>query len=64
MLDELKDVLDGIESVDSWAFNFIEKILIQKEENPKTPLSPKQFSKLQELHQKYCTAGSMGVKHR
>ena len=53
MLEQLKEVMDDIEPVDSWAFNYIQDILIKKEQNPNMVLSTKQFKKLVELHEKF-----------
>jgi len=54
LLDQLKDHMDEIERKDAWAFTFVENLLIQKEENPDKQLTGKQFTKLCEIHTKYC----------
>ena len=54
LLDQLKEHLDEIEQKDAWAHGFVEKLLIQKEECPDKPLTGKQFTKLCEIHTKYC----------
>lgn len=54
LLEQLKDYMDEIEKDDSWAFGFVQSILIQKEEDPDKPLTGKQFTKLCEIHTKYC----------
>ena len=57
MLDELKDVLDTIEKDSEWEHKFVTDILIRKEKNPDYKLTGKQFSKLADIHTKYCYRG-------
>lgn len=53
MYDDLRDVLDEIERSDDWAYRFVTDILERREKDPNYKLSPKQFKKLDEIHQKY-----------
>ena len=53
MLDDLKEVLDDIESSDDWAWRFVSDILERKESQPGYKLSGKQFEKLNQIHQKF-----------
>ena len=53
MLDDLKDYLDGIESLNEWEHKFVEDLIIKKEEDPNYTLSAKQFARLTEIHRKY-----------
>lgn len=61
MLDELKEVLDDIEKKDAWAHKFIQDISTQKEEEPEYKLTNRQFTKIQELHKKFCSLSSLGA---
>lgn len=54
MLDQLNEHMEEIAVKDEWAYDFITKIKIQKEEDPTKKLTTKQFKKLIELHNKYC----------
>lgn len=54
LLDQLKDHIDEIEKDDDWAHGFIQSLLIQKETDPDKQLTGKQFTKLCEIHTKYC----------
>lgn len=54
LLDQLKEHMDDMEERNNWAFNFVTKITIQKEEDPDKPLTGPQFTKLCEIHSKYC----------
>jgi len=54
LLEQLKDVMDEIEATDEWAHNFVEALIIRKEERPDAQLSGPQFKKLCEIHTKYC----------
>lgn len=53
MYADLRNVLDEIERSDDWAYRFVTDILERRENNPDYKLSPKQFKKLDEIHQKY-----------
>lgn len=53
MYDDLRGVLDEIERSDDWAYRFVTDILERREKDPDYKLSPKQFKKLDEIHQKY-----------
>jgi len=55
MLDGLKANLDEIEKADPWAHKFVEDMLIRREEGRLGKLSDKQFMKLLEIHERYCT---------
>ena len=58
MLDNLKEVLDDIEAEDEWAHQFVQDLLIRQEEaaaaKTQFKLSPKQFNKLVEIHDRWC----------
>jgi len=54
MLEDLKEVLDEIELQSDWDYNFVMNIVEYKERFPDRALSKKQFSKLDEVHQRYC----------
>ena len=55
MLEELKEKLDDIDN--EWEHDFVENIMTKKEEDPDYKLSGKQFSKLADIHTKYCYTG-------
>ena len=63
MLDDLKSVLDDIESKDPVSFGFLLDILIAKEEGRQKQLSAKQFKWLQDLHERYCCRQSRITDH-
>ncbi|MHB1952373.1 MAG: hypothetical protein ACYCOU_01375 [Sulfobacillus sp.] len=54
MLDDLREHLDDIERADPRSFEFLQGVLIAREEGDKKPLSGKQFKWLQDLHERYC----------
>lgn len=54
ILDNIKEVLDEIEQKDQRSFEFVEKIIIQKEEQPEKKLTKLQFKWLNDLHDRYC----------
>jgi hypothetical protein len=54
LIDQLKEHMDDMEESDNWAFNFVTRIAIQKEEQPDKQLTGPQFTKLCEIHSKYC----------
>lgn len=58
MLDNLKEVLDDIAADDEWAHQFVEDLLIKREEaavaKRQFKLSPKQFNKLVDIHERWC----------
>ena len=55
MLDALKKNLDEIEDFDPWAHEFVEDLLIRREEGRLGKLTDKQFMKLLEIHERYCS---------
>ena len=55
MLDNLKEVLDDIEQENDWEYNFVSDLLIKREEGRLGRLTDKQFMKLFDIHEKYCT---------
>lgn len=59
MLEDLKEAFEFSQPEDEWAYNFVQDMLIKKEENPDFKLSKKQFAKLNEIHQKYCKGWSI-----
>ena len=53
MLEKLKNKVDVIREDDEWAADFVENIVIQKQQMPDTPLTKKQFRKLCEIYERY-----------
>jgi len=54
MLENLKEYMDEIEQKDPRAHGFLEKIMIQKEEDPEKKLTGPQFKWVTDLHDRYC----------
>lgn len=54
LLNQLKLVLSEIEENDEWEYEFVQNLIIRKEENPSITLTKKQFKKLCQIHTKYC----------
>ena len=52
MLENLKEVLDDIEQANDWEAKFTSDMLMLSEQGNK--LTNKQFSKLVDIHEKYC----------
>lgn len=55
MLENLKEVLDEIEQDNDWEAKFVTDMLIRSEQGYR--LTDKQFSKLVDIHEKYCGTG-------
>lgn len=56
MLEALRDHLDEIEAAEPKAHEFVERLLIEYEDTGEAPkLSGKQFSWLNDLHERYAT---------
>lgn len=53
MLDRLKEQLAEIEQDSEWEYNFVQDLIIRKEQNPDYKLSKKQFKKLSDISEKY-----------
>lgn len=53
MLDKLKPRLDEIAADNEWEHDFIQGLIIKKEEDPEYKLTGKQFSKLSEINDKW-----------
>lgn len=53
MLDDLKEVIDDIETQNDWEYNFVNSMLAKKERNPKYEPSINEFNVLDRIHQKY-----------
>lgn len=51
MLDNLKEILEEI--TNEWEYNFVENLLIKREEGTLGKLSDKQFMKLVQIHDRY-----------
>lgn len=56
ILDALKKVLDEIEESNDWEFNFVQGLLIRREEGKLGKLTDKQFMCLLNIHEKYCVS--------
>jgi len=57
MLDALKKQLPQIQTADTFAYNFILSIVIQREIYPDIQLTGRQFSYLIRLQNRFCYGG-------
>lgn len=57
MLDNLKEVIEGIEESNDWEHKFVSDLLIKQEQGNTEKLTDKQFAKLVDIHEKYCGTG-------
>lgn len=55
MLANLRLELDSLAESDAWAHDFVQDLLIREEEGKLGKLTDKQFKKLLEIHERYCT---------
>jgi len=60
MLDNLKEVLEDIETENDEHHRFIQNMLIQKEQYPAKKLTKNQFKYLSDLHEKYINRRNYG----
>lgn len=55
MLEALREEMDALEREDENSHQFVERLLIEYEENGKAPtLSRKQYKWLNDLYERYC----------
>jgi hypothetical protein len=54
MLDNLKEVIEEIEESNDCEHRFVSDLLIKQDQGNTEKLTDKQFSKLVDIHEKYC----------
>jgi len=58
MLANLRAELDEIEKCNEWEHRFVQDLIIREDEGRLGKLTDKQFMKLLDIHEKYCTESS------